>query len=79
MQVGFVPSGGWELLGKRILDGVRGGPHDDRFWIVPKDPDLLVDGGTIKHGRFRGHVELSLSLDEIRTQLVDQLRRVTRR
>ncbi|MBF6311845.1 MULTISPECIES: hypothetical protein [Nocardia] len=38
-----------------------------------------VDGGTIEHGGFRGHVELSLSLDEIRTQLVDQLRRVTRR
>ncbi|MGF0320758.1 hypothetical protein [Nocardia fluminea] len=77
MHVGFVPAGGWELLGKRTLNAY-GGPHDDRFWIVPRDPGLL-DGGTIKHGIILAYVELSMSLDEIRAQLVDQLRRATRR
>ncbi|WP_280491644.1 hypothetical protein [Nocardia asiatica] len=77
MHVGFVPTGGWLLLGKRMLDAY-GGPHDDRFWIVPKDPGLL-DGGTIKHGRVLAPVELSLGLDQIRAQLIEQLRQAARR
>lgn len=57
---------------KQIITGITGGKHLKELPMLPKPPDLVVNGGVVVLGRFQpfhnGHIDLILKAESWRLQ-----------